>query len=39
MGVTNQSGGSWTIFLRKRFLLLKDLSRIAAGHVNESTLY
>ena len=36
-GVPNQSRGSWTLFLCKRFLLLQEIC-IDAGHVGENTL-
>ena len=34
----NQSCGSWTLFLCKRFLLFQKIC-IDAGHVSENTLY
>ena len=38
VGVPNQSSGSWTLFLCKRFLLFQDICT-DAGHVSENTLY
>ena len=38
VGVPNQSCGSWTPFLCKRFLLFQKIC-IDAGHVSENTLY
>ena len=38
VGVPNQSWGSWTLFLYKRFLLFQYIC-VDAGHVSENTLY
>ena len=38
VGVPNQSSGSWTISLCKRFLLFQEIC-IDAGHVSENTLF